>query len=74
MSWRRVGPYLPLAAHVLPTLLIGYGVVIPRSGVAGSNELTIGFGASIVGTCVAYVIGLRLALRPSCAWRPRETP
>jgi hypothetical protein len=73
MNWRALGPYLPLVAHVLPTLLIGYGFVIPRSCIAGVNELTIGFGASVVGTCIAYVVGLRRALHP-CAWRPRETP
>lgn len=66
-----MGTYLPLAAHVVPTLIIGYGIVIPRSCIAGINELTIGFGASILGTCIAYVVGLR---RRSCEWRPRETP
>jgi hypothetical protein len=46
---------------VLPTLLIGFGVVIPRSCIAGWNELTIGFAASVAGTCVAYVLGQRIA-------------
>ena len=31
--------------------------------IAGLNELTIGFGSTVLGACVAYVIGLRLALR-----------
>lgn len=53
--------YLPLVGHVIPTLLIGYGLVIPRSCIAGWNELTIGFGASVLGTCVAYVLGQRVA-------------
>ena len=55
--------YLPLLGHVLPTLAIGYGVVIPRSCIAGWNELTVGFAASVAGTCVAYVLGLRIAER-----------
>lgn len=53
--------YVPLVAHVVPTLVIGYGFVIPRSCIAGLNELSIGFGASVVGTCIAYVVGLRSA-------------
>lgn len=59
----RLASYVPLVAHVLPTLVIGYGIVIPRSCIAGLNELTIGFGASVVGTCIAYVAGLRSAKR-----------
>ena len=55
--------YVPLVAHVVPTLVIGYGFVIPRSCIAGLNELSIGFGASVVGTCIAYVVGLRSATR-----------
>ena len=54
---------LPLATFVVPTVVIGYGVVIPRSCIAGVNDLTLGFAASIVGACVTYVIGLRAALR-----------
>jgi len=54
---------LPLAGFVLPTVVIGYGIVIPRSCIAGLNELTVGFTASIVGACVTYVFGLGAALR-----------
>jgi len=55
--------YLPLVGHVVPTVLIGYGLVIPRSCIAGWNDLTVGFGASVLGTCVAYVLGQRAATR-----------
>jgi ABC-type Fe3+ transport system permease subunit len=55
--------YLPLLGHVVPTLVVGYGWVIPRNGVAGWNELTIGFAMSVVGTCIAYVLGQRQVLR-----------
>jgi len=54
--------YLPLVGFVVPTVIIGYGFVIPRSCIAGVNELTIGFASSIVGACLTYYFGLhRLA-------------
>jgi hypothetical protein len=55
--------YVPLVGFVLPTVVIGYGVVIPRSCIAGINDLTLGFGATILGACATYVLGLRAALR-----------
>ncbi len=55
--------YLPLVGFVLPTVIVGYGFVIPRSCIAGVNDLTIGFAGSIVGACVTYVLGLRSVLR-----------
>jgi ABC-type Fe3+ transport system permease subunit len=55
--------YLPLLGHVLPTLAIGYGLVIPGSCIAGWNPLTVGFGASVLGTCVAYVLGQYIEAR-----------
>ena len=51
--------YLPLVGFVVPTMFIGYGFVIPRSCIAGLNELTIGFASSIIGACVSYYFGLR---------------
>lgn len=59
MTWKHV---LPLLGFVLPTVVIGYGVVIPRSCIAGVNELTLGFASTIVGACITYFVGLRLAL------------
>ena len=67
--------YLPLATHVVPTLLIGYGWVIPRSCIAGWNELSAGFGLSVIGTCLAYVFGQRAASsvgQGSCKIRKTE--
>ncbi len=55
---------LPLIGFVVPTVVIGYGVVIPRSCIAGVNELTIGFATTVLGACVTYVLGLRVALAP----------
>jgi hypothetical protein len=59
----RPGHFVPLAGFVVPTLLIGYGVVIPRSCIAGWNELTIGFAATVVAACLTYWGGLRLVVR-----------
>jgi hypothetical protein len=53
--------FLPLAGFVVPTVAIGYGVVIPRSCIAGWNELTIGFAATVLGACLTYWAGLRVA-------------
>jgi ABC-type Fe3+ transport system permease subunit len=38
---RALARYLPLLGHVVPTLVIGYGLVIPRSCIAGWNELSL---------------------------------
>ena len=53
--------YLPLAFHLIPTLGIGYLVVIPQSCIAGVNELTVGFGAANLGFALTYIGGIRLA-------------
>jgi hypothetical protein len=58
---------VPLAAHVVPSAAIGFGYVIPRSCIAGVNELTIGFAMSLVSSCVAYAVGVRIAGRVSGA-------
>jgi hypothetical protein len=55
--------FAPLIAFVVPTLIVGYGVVIPASSIAGVNALTIGFGTTILGACLAYVAGVQLAFR-----------
>ena len=53
----------PLAAFVLPTVVIGYGFVIPHSCFAGVNALTIGFATTLAGACLTYILGVRGALR-----------
>jgi membrane protein DedA with SNARE-associated domain len=54
---------MPLIGFVVPTVLVGYGFVIPRSCIAGVNELTVGFAATVVGASVTYWLGLRSVLR-----------
>ena len=55
--------FVPLAGFVMPTVLIGYGIVIPRSCIAGLNELTLGFATTVMGACLTYWAGLRLVAR-----------
>jgi hypothetical protein len=55
--------FLPLLGFLVPTAAIGYGIVLPRSCAAGINELTIGFGTTLVGVAVTYVVGILAALR-----------
>ena len=69
MTWKH---FLPLIGFVLPTAVIGFGVVIPRSCIAGVNALTIGFASTIVVACVTYVLGLRQALPRTCSIPARK--
>jgi hypothetical protein len=61
----RMRHFAPLAGFVMPTVVIGYGVAIPRSCIAGWSELTVDFGATMVGACITYWTGLRS--RPATA-------
>ena len=51
--------FYPLLGFVIPTLAIGFGVVIPRSCNAGVNDLTIGFATTVIGACATYFFGVR---------------
>ncbi|MCI0724613.1 MAG: class I SAM-dependent methyltransferase [Acidobacteria bacterium] len=57
--------FYPLLGFLIPTVIMGYGVVIPRSCIAGLNESSVGFGMSLLGACLAYWQGVRAALRGS---------
>jgi SAM-dependent methyltransferase len=61
--------YLPLVGFVLPTLVIGYGVVIPSSCIRGVNELSIGFGTTVFGAVLTYLAGIRSATAIDCPLR-----
>lgn len=54
--------FYPLVGFVVPTLAIGYGFVVPRSCIAGLNDLTIGFATTVLGTCLTYWVGLQRVL------------
>lgn len=68
----RLRHFLPLLGFVLPTLIIGYGYVIPRSCIAGFNALSVGFGTTVLGACFTYVAGLRLAMPKQACELPRR--
>ena len=59
--------YLPLILHLIPTVGIGYFIVIPQSCIAGLNELTIGFAAANIGFALSYVAGVLLAKKQGAA-------
>jgi len=55
--------YVPLAGHVIPTLVIGFGFVIPGSPIDGVNAYTIGFLSAVLGFIPAYIAGIAIAGR-----------
>jgi hypothetical protein len=54
---------VPLIVFVVPTVVIGYGFVIPNSPIAGLNELTIGFGTIVLGACLTYLAGIQIVIK-----------
>jgi hypothetical protein len=64
--------FTPLAGFIVPSLLIGFGVVIPGSCIAGVNNLTVGFASSLVGAAVAYWLGIRAVLSDRAAATRRD--
>jgi hypothetical protein len=59
----RPSHFAPLVGFLLPTIAIGYGFVLPRNGMGGVNEMTVGFATTLVAATVTYVIGVLAALR-----------
>ena len=55
--------FAPLLAHVVPTLVIGFGIVIPNSPIAGWNVYSLGFLTAVLGFVPAYLAGVALARR-----------
>jgi hypothetical protein len=63
MGRARTKHFVPLAGFLIPSIIIGYGFVLPRAGHAGVNELSVGFAATLVGATVTYIVGIATALR-----------
>ncbi|HEX3695303.1 MAG TPA: hypothetical protein VH374_07930 [Polyangia bacterium] len=64
LAWRKIIRLsLPLILFVVPTVAIGFGVLIPNSCIAGWNQLSLGFGSTVFFACVTYVMGVRAALK-----------
>lgn len=70
ISVAQIRLYAPLLGFVIPTLVMGYGVVLPRHGICGANELTLGFGSTVLGAALTYVVGIRLARQTACTGKP----
>lgn len=70
ISAARVRLYLPLLGFVVPTLALGYGIVLPRHGICGWNEITLGFGGTVFGAALTYLTGVRLAQPTTCSRKP----
>lgn len=58
--------YWPLAGFIVPSAAIGYGHVLPCHGLSGLNELSLGFGSTLVGAAIAYVAGIAATTRTAC--------
>lgn len=54
--------FVPLLGFLAPTLVIGYGVVLPQHA-PGVNELSVGFASTLVGVVITYTVGVVAALR-----------
>ena len=59
----RLTYFYPLLGFVVPTVIIGFGFVIPGSCIAGLNEHTLGFASAIAGAAFAYWLGIREVVR-----------
>jgi hypothetical protein len=66
----RLRYFWPLLGFVVPTLVIGFGFVIPKSCIAGINDLTLGFLSSVLGASVTYWAGVRMVLREADSKAP----
>ena len=53
----------PLFGFVVSTIVIGYGIVIPASCIAGVNSLTVGFATTVLGASLTYWFGIQSVLR-----------
>jgi hypothetical protein len=61
----------PLFGFIVPTVVFGYGFVIPRSCIEGINDLTIGFTVTLVSACITYWIGYEMRSETNRPGSPR---
>jgi hypothetical protein len=62
IAWMKARYFTALLGFILPSILIGFGVVIPGSCIAGVNQLSVGFATSLFGAAGAYWLGIRAVL------------
>jgi len=58
----KIRYFVPLIGFVVPTILIGFGFVIPRSCIAGFNALTVGYACTVAAASLTYWLGMRTVL------------
>jgi hypothetical protein len=68
----RARYFSPLVGFIVPSVLIGFGFVIPGSCIAGINNLTVGFATSLLGASGAYWLGIRTVLADRDSYRQSE--
>jgi hypothetical protein len=61
LTWRHFAPLV--LGFLLPSVVIGYGFVLPRNGQGFTDELSIGFLTTLLGAAITYVAGVRMASR-----------
>jgi ABC-type Fe3+ transport system permease subunit len=49
----------PLVAFMVPTVVIGYGFVIPGSCIDGWTHQNVGFVGTLVGVAATYYLGIK---------------
>ncbi|WP_354504205.1 hypothetical protein [Limibacillus sp. MBR-115] len=63
--WRAIGLYA--LTYALPTLAIGFFIVIPGSCIDGFNEMTIGFVGAVLGALPPFLLLLWQTRKASVA-------
>ena len=59
----RLYHLVPLVGFLVPTIAIAYGIVLPRNGAAGVNELALGFAATLIGATITSMVGILVGVR-----------
>lgn len=63
LGWKVAVLAAILASHLVPSAVIGFGVVIPGSCIDGINPYTMGYIACLVGFVPTFVCGVVAAWR-----------
>ena len=54
--------FIPLIGFLVSNIIIGYGFVLPRNGLAGVNEPSVGFATTLLFASITYLVGIRQSL------------
>jgi ABC-type Fe3+ transport system permease subunit len=57
----------PLVGFIVPSVVIGYGFVIPGSCIDGWTHQNVGFVGTLVGAAATYATGLMIVYRDKVA-------